>query len=107
MLRPKKASYETYIYLWVTRKENIDRLAHLADGAAYPAVNPELVLGTPCLVLSDKLIDQFAVLSKSLLTKTVTNECESRTLSVIRDTLLPKLIPASYVLLRQSLNGRS
>jgi type I restriction enzyme S subunit len=78
--------------LWVTRKENIERLAHLADGAAYPAVNPEVVLGTSCLLLCDKLIDQFGVLSKSLLKKTVANERESRTLSIIRDTLLPKLI---------------
>jgi type I restriction enzyme S subunit len=92
VLRPKKPTYETYIYLWVTRKENIDRLAHLADGAAYPAVNPEVVQGTPCLVLCDKLIDQFGVLSKSLLTRTVANERESRTLSIVRDTLLPKLI---------------
>lgn len=92
VLRPKKPIYEAYVYLWVTRKENIERLAHLADGAAYPAVNPEVVLGTSCLLLCDKLIDQFGVLSKSLLKKAVANERESRTLSIIRDTLLPKLI---------------
>jgi type I restriction enzyme, S subunit len=92
VLRPKKATYEAYVYLWATRNENIDRLAHLADGAAYPAVSPEVVLDTECVVFCDELIDQFGSLSKPLLTRIAANEHESRTLSVIRDTLLPKLI---------------
>ena len=69
VLRPKKPTYETYIYLWVTRKENIDRLAHLADGAAYPAINPEVVLGTPCFVPSDRLVDQFGAVARHCLPK--------------------------------------
>jgi len=43
VLRPKNRIFREVVYLAATAKENIDRLAHLADGGAYPAVRPELV----------------------------------------------------------------
>src|SRR6202034_3209241 len=50
VLRPKSAECREVVYLAATSRENIDRLSHLADGGAYPAVRPETVAGTELLI---------------------------------------------------------
>jgi type I restriction enzyme S subunit len=80
------------VYLAATRSENIDRLAHLADGGAYPAVRPEIVAATPVVVAPDDVLTRFAALADPLLDRFAANLVESDTLATLRDTLLPKLI---------------
>src|SRR5579871_4127098 len=46
VLRPSRLEYTEFAYLAATAPDNIERLAHLADGAAYPAVRPEVVAST-------------------------------------------------------------
>ena len=46
VLRPSHPRYRELVYLSATAPDTIDWLAHLADGAAYPAVRPETVGGT-------------------------------------------------------------
>ncbi len=41
VLRPAKAEYREFVYLAATAPTNIDALALLADGGAYPAVRPK------------------------------------------------------------------
>ena len=43
VLRPIHNQHRELVYLAATAPENIDRLARRADGAAYPAVRPEVV----------------------------------------------------------------
>jgi type I restriction enzyme, S subunit len=92
VLRPRWAIYEEYIYLAATSSDNIERLAHLADGAAYPAVRPNVVLATQVVLPEKSLIEGFARLAKPMMAKIAANERESRTLCALRDGLLPKLI---------------
>lgn len=92
MLRPREAIYEEYIYLAATSSDNIERLSHLADGAAYPAVRPDVVLATQTVLPGESLIECFARAAKPVMAKIAANEHESRTLAALRDTLLPKLI---------------
>ena len=92
VLRPRKASYEEYTYLAATSSDNIDRLSHLADGAAYPAVRPDVVLITRVILPGDSLLKRFASVAKPIMAKIASNESESRTLASLRDALLPKLI---------------
>ena len=40
VLRPSKKQFRELVYLAATDPDNIDRLTHRADGAAYPAVRP-------------------------------------------------------------------
>jgi type I restriction enzyme S subunit len=81
-----------FIYLAATAADNIDTLAHLADGAAYPAVRPDVIAATPIVRPDAELYDQFSGAVRPLLAKITQNERESRTLAQLRDTLLPKLI---------------
>lgn len=92
VLRPHKSDYAQFIYLAATAAENIEALAHLADGGAYPAVRPDVVIATPVIRPNDKVLAQFSMLSDPLLARIAQNERESNTLAAVRDTLLPKLI---------------
>ena len=92
VLRPHRSEYAQFIYLAATAAENIEVLAHLADGGAYPAVRPDIVIATPIIRPRDKVLARFSIFSDSLLARIAQNERESRTLATLRDTLLPKLI---------------
>ncbi|HKY32223.1 MAG TPA: restriction endonuclease subunit S [Candidatus Polarisedimenticolia bacterium] len=92
VLRPCTPQYEEFVYLAVTAVENIDALAHLADGGAYPAVRPETVAATPVVLPDEKVLKWFSLASDPFLGKMAHNDRQSRTLFALRDTLLPKLI---------------
>lgn len=92
VLRPRGVLYREFVYLAATDRGNIDRLAHLADGGAYPAVRPELVLQTPTVVPSEAAVEAFSGLTAPLFDAVSVRDAESRILVSLRDTLLPKLI---------------
>lgn len=91
-LRPLEPEFAEFVYLASTAQNNIDRLAHLADGAAYPAVRPDVVLATPIVRPTDDLLKEFSKITRPVLSAIASREKESRTLSQLRDTLLPKLL---------------
>ncbi len=92
VLRPQRQEYREYVYIAATTAENIEDLARLADGAAYPAVRPEVVAATVSVRPPDFVLTSFAKAAAPLLAKIAATERESRTLATLRDTLLPKLI---------------
>jgi type I restriction enzyme S subunit len=92
VLRPLSVEYAEFVYLAATAAENIEALARLADGGAYPAVRPEVVTATPVVRPGDKALSRFSRTVDPLLAKMAHNEHESRTLAALRDALLPKLI---------------
>ena len=75
-----------------TSPENINRLAHLADGGAYPAVRYDVVGATPVVLANLKTRKMFSRIVGRLLDKQETNKRASRMMVAIRDALLPKLI---------------
>ncbi len=94
VLRPKYSRYREFVYLATTTAENIKRLAHRADGAAYPAVRPDVVAETEVVMPSvdDDLLNCFSRAVAPILDKMESNKTESRTLVAQRDGLLPKLV---------------
>jgi len=91
-LRPIRDIYREAVYLAATSKDNIDRLAHLADGGAYPAVRPELVAATELVAASEGVFSAFSSATSGLIDRAEANRRENRTLSATRDFLLPKLM---------------
>lgn len=81
-----------FIYLAATRDESIERLAHLADGGAYPAVRPDVVSATPVVIPISDVLTAFGAIANPLLVKIAENSRAARLLGDIRDTLLPGLI---------------
>jgi type I restriction enzyme S subunit len=92
VLRPSTPQYAQFVYLAATVPENMDALAHLADGGAYPAVRPEVVAALPVVRADDEVLGRFSLASGPLLTKMAHNEREARKLADLRDALLPRLI---------------
>ena len=94
VLRPVNPRCREFVYLVVTAAENIERLAHRADGAAYPAVRSDVVGETKVVVpRSDHdILDHFSKTVAPLLNKAEFNKTEFRSLAILRDELLPKLI---------------
>ena len=92
VLRPQAAECAEFVYLATTAADSIDALAHLADGAAYPAVRPDVVAATPIVRPDSKVLARFSSAAGALLRSIAHSEKESRTLVALRDLLLPKLI---------------
>ena len=91
-LRPVSPRQSCIIYLAVTARENIEALASLADGAAYPAVRSDDVIDTPVVVPEAAVIDAFDTAISPVFAAIYDRAEQSRTLTSLRDTLLPKLI---------------
>ncbi|AXE32268.1 restriction endonuclease subunit S [Chromobacterium phragmitis] len=92
VLRPKCAQNTEFVYLAATADFSIEHLAHVADGAAYPAVRPEVVAGLNCIVPTDAVMSAFHKVIAPLLAKVADSQQQAQTLASLRDTLLPRLI---------------
>jgi type I restriction enzyme S subunit len=92
VLRPVKPIFREAVYLGGTSKENIERLAHLADGGAYPAVRPELVAATELVAAPENIFAAFSASTSALINRAEANKQEINTLAALRDLLLPKLM---------------
>ena len=94
VLRPSNMRFRELVYLSATALENIERLAHRADGAAYPAVRPEIVLESKVAIptVDNDILDWFSIAAGSILDKMESNKTESSSLAEQRDALLPKLV---------------
>ena len=73
--------------------EVFEHLGHVADGGAYPAVRSEIV-GAWKIVIPDnsEILDAFHRTCAPFFERAEANRLQSRTLTTLRDTLLPKLI---------------
>ena len=92
VLRPVNATEREIVWCAATSHDAIQRLAHLADGGAYPAVRPRAVLDTAVALPDAQVRLAFSSLTAPLLNRLKANQREARTLAALRDTLLPKLI---------------
>ena len=92
VLRPIQGIYREAVYLAATSKENIDRLAHLADGGAYPAIRPELVAATEFVTAPASVLSAFNSATSGLIDRAEANKRENGALAAMRDLLLPKLM---------------
>ena len=92
VLRPRELRYAQLVYLSATAPENIERLAHLADGAAYPAVRLEAVAATEVAIACDAVTTLFSTMVSSIIDRIESNKIENQTLAQTRDLLLPKLM---------------
>lgn len=92
VLRPRASEYREFVYLAATSRDNIERLAHLADGGAYPAVRPEIVLETSIAGFDAPVLRAFSSVLEPLFGRMEANKRESHTLAETRDLLLPKLM---------------
>ena len=94
VLRPSHSRFRELVYLAATALDNIEWLAHRADGAAYPAVRPEIVAEAEVVIpfADTKLLVRFSKTVGPILDKIESAKIVSRSLAAQRDALLPKLV---------------
>ena len=92
VLRPRVVTQRELVWCAATSPGAIERLGHLADGGAYPAVRPKAVVDTAVVLPDEPLQVAFSVLVGPMLDALLEGQREIRTLAALRDALLPKLI---------------
>ena len=94
VLRPLHPRSRELVYMAATASDNIEWLSHRADGAAYPAVRPEVVSKTEVVIPPTEtgVLDWFSMIAGPLLDKMESTKTESLFLAAQRNTLLPKLV---------------
>ena len=94
VLRPVHPRNRELVYLAATSEQNMERLAHRADGAAYPAIRPHVVSETEVALPSTGTgaLDHFSRMVGPMLDKMESTNQESTILAAQRDALLPKLV---------------
>jgi type I restriction enzyme S subunit len=92
VLRPKHHANREFVYLATTQRNIIGHLAHVADGAAYPAVRPQVIAGTEAVIPNADVLLAFSEITAPLLNRMELSRSESRIVAAIRDLLLPKLM---------------
>jgi type I restriction enzyme, S subunit len=92
VLTPRKAPW-SFIHAAMTQDEVFDYLGKHADGGAYPAIRPDIIgtLEVP-LPPQPEILESFHRVCAPLYERAEHNRRESRTLALLRDTLLPKLL---------------
>lgn len=92
VLRPVDQAWREFVYLLLTKRDYIEYLAVVADGSAYPAVDPSIVAHTLFVAPPQPVLTRFSEMASRLLSLSGVNRRRSRTLAQLRDTLLPKLL---------------
>jgi type I restriction enzyme S subunit len=92
VLRPSDVKSTEFVYCAMTLKANIERLTRLAEGAAYPAVRPDVVHGQALVLPSLGVMEAFHNLTSPLFGVHATNRRVVSCLVALRDHLLPRLI---------------
>lgn len=92
VLRSKEDFDAQFVWCAATSKGNINRLAQLADGGAYPAVSPEAVAATKIVLPDVETRRRFSNVTEPMVDRLLAALGEVHELAALRDTLLPKLI---------------
>lgn len=92
VMAPLTENRRAYLYFLLTQDDVINEFARLADGAAYPAIRPEVVTNMVCVVPPDTVLNQYQLITGTSLNKIGCNFKQNNELEKLRDTLLPKLI---------------
>ncbi|GHC59876.1 hypothetical protein [Roseibacillus persicicus] len=89
---PIDSIFREFTYLTLTSAHNIKRLATVASGASYPAVNSNVVGSHPMAFPSDELIEGFHRKTAPMFDLLLTNQKQNQELAALRDWLLPMLM---------------
>ncbi len=94
VLRPLRSRFRELVFLSATAPDNIDRLAHRADGAAYPAIRSETVSQTEVAIpiVDTRVLNRFSKIAGAILDRMESAREVSRSLVVQRDTLRSALV---------------
>jgi type I restriction enzyme S subunit len=91
---PKNIRYLYFLYGWLTLNENYNEIASGVGGTSgsHQRIDPKAIYEFQCPLISDSEIENYNVKIEPIFKKQVANQTQIRTLTSLRDTLLPKLM---------------
>lgn len=92
VLRPSRAAFHGFLLMHASSEALIDYATRLSNGAKMPRSSWKDISSYPVPIPPDPLGDAFNGYVEPLFERILTNIETSRTLSTLRDTLLPRLI---------------
>ena len=82
----------SFLYLFLTNSDQLELYGKMADGAAYPAINQSVIMDIDLIIPSIDVLEIFHSIVGNLFVKCHNNLDKNKTLTHLRDTLLPKLM---------------
>ena len=82
----------SFLYCFLTNEEQIEYYGKMADGAAYPAINQAVIMNIDLVIPSTEDLKLFNDVAENLYLKIYENFEQNKSLTQIRDSLLPKLM---------------
>ena len=91
---PKSKQHLYFLYGWLTLNENYNEIASGVGGTSgsHQRIDPNTIYNFQCPIFADDFIENINTQIKPLFQKQLTNQTQIRTLTALRDTLLPKLM---------------
>jgi type I restriction enzyme S subunit len=89
-MKPKKGVSNLFLLFWAEWAH--DEIVSRANGSTFLEISKSSFRPIPVIDPGEQIFANFDKLVRPIYSKLVANECQSRTLASIRDTLLPKLI---------------
>ena len=91
-IRLKEPFSQAFLYYWLWSDAVMHELKHRGGKAAIPGINQSDVKELKLLVPNEQILISFDELCSPLIDKIFSNSKQARTLTQLRDTLLPRLI---------------
>jgi type I restriction enzyme S subunit len=91
-LRSNERLSQEYLYFWLNSEFALAEMRIKGTGVAIPGLNSTAVRSLGVLVPPSSIIETFTNEVAPLVTQILSNAKQSRSLAVLRDTLLPKLL---------------
>ena len=82
----------SFLYCFLTDDRQFEFYGRKADGAAYPAINPSIIMGIDLIIPTDEILKLFHSVANNLYLRMNGNLEENKNLAQIRDDLLPNLM---------------
>ena len=91
---PKKRQHLYFLYGWLTLNENYNEIASGVGGTSgsHQRIDPNTIYEFQCPLLTDDTFERYNIRIEPIFKKQVINQTQIRTLTALRDTLLPKLM---------------
>lgn len=92
MLRPEQENLRYYLYIWFKWLYGQSLMQGIKGGSAQPKFNKTDFKNLPIFLPPDNLLEQFHQIIKPMFELIDENNVEKQTLTIARDTLLPRLM---------------
>lgn len=96
MLRPEQENLRYYLYIWFKWLYGQTLIQGIKGGSAQPKFNKTDFKNLPIFLPPDDLLEQFHQIVKPMFELMDENIAENQALTIMRDTLLPKIIRGEF-----------